>query len=282
MLTWLVFKSLLAITLLTPTSWFYQEGLLAISVIHGLSDSIFAIISLIVLKQKTQISLPKVSDLKSAIQQPKGDTYIIIFQQLITPISMIMLTMIAAKIDYTYVASFALLFRLEALFLLLPMVLTTSLPAIIGTNYWSGHKDRVKAAYQLAFALIIIVQLLIACWLYFNSKLLTALICPQQSVAFLIESYLLWLPISYIGAGCAIVYQSCLNAKGKTELATLLGIIHRIVLLIPFTYLGSITTVEHGLFIGIMLGHLGSGLAVAYLFKKEKSNHHYKNKVVLT
>jgi Na+-driven multidrug efflux pump len=274
MLSWLATKSLLAIILLSPSSPFHQQGLLGISIVHGVSDFLFSSISLYILSQKLSLKLPSFDDITANFHQPKFDAFMVVAQQLITPISMAILTLIAASIDYSYVAAFALIFRLEAILLLLPMVLTTSMPAIIGTNFWSGHHHRVSQAYLLVFSTIITAQILIAIVIYYQYDFLTALICPQTSVAILLKQYFIWVPIGYVGAGCAIVYQSCLNAKGKTAQATALGIMHRIVLLLPLALIGSMLSSQHSFFQGIMLGHLAAGLSVVLIFKYIKIRQH--------
>ena len=169
MLSWLGFKGILVVVLSLPESDYYQIGLVGITYTHGVSDLLFACISFYFLKRTTKITLPKIAHIKQALNARKRDSFLVMTQQLITPISMAVLTVIAASIDYSYVAAFALLFRMEALFLLLPMVLTTSMPAIIGTNYWSGHFARVKQAYVYIFSFIIITQLMLAAFLFFNS-----------------------------------------------------------------------------------------------------------------
>ena len=119
---------------------------------------------------------------------------------------------------------FAFIFRMESIFLLLPMMLTTTMPCIIGTNYWLGHFKRVKQAYYFAFIVIAIVQLGLAILLMINNNMLSYFICPEGEVAELLAIYLTWLPLGYIGAGFAIVYQSCLNAEGKPIQACSLGV----------------------------------------------------------
>ena len=271
MLSWLAVKSVLIIIFLTPESFFYQEGLLGVAFTHGISDVLFAFVSIYMLKRKIDIQFPSLFDITTAFAKPKLDVCLVVFQQLITPLSMAVLTAIAASIDYSYVAAFALLFRMEAIFLILPMVLTTSMPAIIGTNYWSGHYERVNKAYYFIFSTIIITQFIIAIILFYFSDFLSALVCPQGAVADHIKNYLNWVPFGYFGAGCAIVYQSCLNAKGKVANATVVAVMHRIVLLLPLSFFGGGMENEVGFFQGLMLGHFGAGLYLFYLFKKINS-----------
>jgi len=271
MFSWLLAKSILVIALLTPESHWHLSGLSGLALSHVSVDMLFALISLLLLVNKTEIELPSFKELRIAIFTTKHDGLFIILQQLITPISIALLTMIAASIDYSYVAAFAFILRIESLLLLLPMVLTTSMPCIIGTNYWSGHMARVRSAYIITFFTIILSQLLLAILLYLNSDLLSYFICPEGPVAQLTTNFLTWVPIGYIGAGCAIVYQSCLNSEGKTLQASFIGIAHRLLLLLPIAFIGAFIASENSFFQAIMIGHLISGLYVIYLFKKRKA-----------
>ncbi|MFT5757592.1 MAG: Na+-driven multidrug efflux pump [Alteromonadaceae bacterium] len=268
MLSWLLVKSMLAIALLTPESLWHLPGLSGLALSHVGVDMLFALISLLLLANKTALELPSFKELRSAVLSTKHDGLFIILQQLITPISIALLTMIAATIDYSYVAAFAFILRIESLLLLLPMVLTTSMPCIVGINYWSGHMLRVKEAYFITFFTLVLSQFILAILLYLNSDLLSSFICAEGAVAQLITNFLTWVPIGYIGAGCAIVYQSCLNSEGKTLQASFIGITHKLLLLLPIAYIGASIASENSFFQAIMLGHLVSGLYVIYLFKK--------------
>ncbi|MCJ8321983.1 MAG: MATE family efflux transporter [Colwellia sp.] len=271
---WLLTKSLLAIVLLTPESSWHLVGLSSLAVNHLTIDLLFAVISMVLLINKVPLKWPSKAQFREIYFSPSTDNLaglIVISQQLITPISFALLTMIAASIDSTYIAAFAIILRMESLFLLIPMVLTASMPCIIGINYWSGRIDRVKAAYFITFAVIVLSQSLIAILLYLNSDMLSYFVCSETSVARFISSYLTWVPLGYIGAGCAIVYQSCLNSEGKTLIASTIGITHRLLFLLPMALLGTVIDTENSFFQAIMFGHLLSGGYVIYLFKKQKS-----------
>jgi len=276
MLSWLLAKSILAIVLLTPESAWHLQGLSGLALNHLSIDMLFALISLLLLKNKIELELPSFSELCMAIFSSKHDGLFVILQQLITPISIALLTMIAASIDYTYVAAFAFILRIESILLLLPMVLTTSMPCIIGTNYWSGHMIRVKEAYIITFFTVVMSQAFLALLLYFNSDLLSYFICSESAVAQIITNFLIWVPIGYVGAGCAIVYQSCLNSEGKTVQASTIGIVHRLLFLLPISFIGAMLLGENSFFQAIMLGHLCSGLYVIYLFRKRKAVENHK------
>lgn len=267
MVAWIVLKGSLALLLLLPQSPWYFDSLVAISLIHAISDISFTLISFYLLQRKVKLSWPSLNEFKTQCKQPKLNSILVIGQQLITPLSLAILTIIAASYNHIYVAAFALIFKLEAIILLIPMALTTSMPAIIGFNYWTGHHDRVKQAYRYMFATVLIAQFVIAIALNYTVDFWANSLCPHDSVTIHLKHYLTWLPWGYIGAGCVIVYQSTLNAKDKAITASVLGIMHRLILLIPLAWFG-LNDGEYSLYPALMLAHLSSGFCVLYLFRR--------------
>ncbi|KGJ95235.1 MATE family efflux transporter [Colwellia psychrerythraea] len=267
MVAWIVLKGSLALLLLLPQSPLYFDSLTAISIVHAISDISFTLISLYILHSKIKLKLPSLSELKNQCKQPKLASILVIGQQLITPLSLAILTLIAASYSHTYVAAFALIFKLEAIILLIPMALTTSMPAIIGFNYWTGHHDRVKQAYRYMFATVLTAQFVIAVALSYSVDFWATSLCPHDNVTIHLKHYLTWLPWGYIGAGCVIVYQSTLNAKDKAVNASILGIIHRIGLVIPLSWF-ALSESEYSLYPALTLAHLLSGVCVFYLYRR--------------
>ncbi len=273
MMFWLLVKSLVAVLLLTPESYYYMQHLDGLALAHSGVDSLFALISILLLYKKVNLLWPSWLELRRAIFSVKLCSIIMVLQQLITPLSIALLTIIAAKISYSYVAAFAFIFRMESIFLLLPMVLTTTMPSIVGMNYWLGHFSRVKQAYYVAFIAVAVVQLIVAIVLLINNNMLSYFICPEGEVAELLTIYLTWVPFGYIGAGFAIVYQSCLNAEDKPLQACSVGVMHRLILLLPFAFIGGLMSTDSSLFQALMFGHLAAALYVIYLFRKRGFNH---------
>ena len=267
MVAWVVLKGTLAVLLLMPQSPLYYDSLIAISLVHAISDISFTLISFYILQKKVKLCWPSLSEFKAQCKQPKLTSTLVIAQQLVTPLSLAILTIIAASYNHTYIAAFALIFKLEAIILLIPMALTTSMPAIIGFNYWTGHHSRVAQAYRYMFAIVIVGQLIIATVLNYTIDFWAHSLCSHDSVIVHLKHYLTWLPWGYIGAGCVIVYQSTLNAKDKVISASFLSVIHRLVLLIPLAWFG-FNDNEFSLYPALMLAHLLGGTYVIYLFRK--------------
>jgi len=267
MVAWISVKGSIALLLLMPNSPFYYDNLLAVALVHAISDISFTLISLYILVKKIKLKWPQPNEVVKSFRRPPIKGVFVIGQQLITPLSLAVLTMIAASYNHTYIAAFALIFKLEAILLLIPMVLTTSMPAIIGFNYWSGHHDRVKQAYRYMFTILLLSQFSIAIFLHYTMDFWANSLCPHDSVTLHLKHYLTWLPWGYLGAACVIVYQSTLNAKDQVYKATILGIAHRLMLLIPLAWLG-MNFNEYYLYPALMIAHLFSGLVVIFIFNK--------------
>jgi Na+-driven multidrug efflux pump len=257
LLLWMMCKSV-GLTVLVHQSELHL--LSSLGELHAFVDVLFAAIglSLVFIRHK--------SSLFSSSKAVNGnlDTILIICQQLMPACSLALLTYIASQFDAAFIAVFALTFKIEALALLIPMVLTASLPAIVGVNYWSNNKKRAVSILKSAFYLIIAMQGVIAALLYLFQSQLFAGICPDCQQIALLKYFIQFLPISYVGLGMAMVYVSCLNAMGKSKQAMVFLAFHRLLLIPVLAVLGLNLLGNLGLFIGLAVSHLVMGCFVFY------------------
>ncbi len=230
----------------------------AAGLVHLIADSFFALLSLVMLFNKLKIdwrTLAKPAPIR-AIQTLSMVGLSATLQQLFTPISITLLTVLVVSYGQIYVAVLGIIFRLEALLLLIPMVLTTALPSIVGVNWWSGHANRVKAVLFQAKLLVAASQLLIAFSLVFFAPTIAAWFSEGQHIQYSIETYLKIVPLGYIGAGVSIICQSSFNATGHFVKACALSFTHRIVLMLSCCFIGLQLHGIEGLFFGILAAHL--------------------------
>ncbi len=248
LLLWMMCKS---IGLLVLAQQSELHLLSSLAQLHAFVDVLFAAIglSLVFMRHK--------SSLFASDKAVNGnlDTILIICQQLIPACSLALLTYIASQSDTAFIGVFALTFKIEALALLIPMVLTASLPAIVGVNYWSNNKKRTVSILKSAFYLIIAMQCVIAALLYLFQSQLFAGICPDCQQITLLKYFIQFLPISYVGLGMSMVYVSCLNAMGKSKQAMVFLAFHRLLLIPILAVLGLNLLGNMGLFIGLAVSH---------------------------
>jgi len=146
------------------------------------------------------------------------------------------------------------------------MVFTASLPGLIAANWWAGKIHRVKALIIQGVIIITLTQVLLAGVLYFYAETIAAEISQSTNLQQYIEHYLIYVPISFIGAGCTMLALSSLNAIGKSANASILGFGHKVILILLFSFIGGWTASITGVFIGIALAHIVSLVLVSKLF----------------
>jgi Na+-driven multidrug efflux pump len=264
---WMTSKILLTLFLFNFTVLSQHAALETAALVHLVADAIFAVISIWLLLKKLnikaygQISIEPLNTFKtmSIVGLPAT------LQQLLTPLSITLLTVMVVSYGQIYVAVLGIVFRLEVLLLLLPMVLTTSLPSIIGVNWWSGHRDRVRWFLFNSKIAVALCQLLIAIALLIWAEHIAAIFSQDQHIQHSIQLYLTIVPIGFVGAGITIICQSSFNATGHFIKASILSLSHRIVLKLSCGYIGIINHGIEGLFIGILCAHLlSAGLALIF------------------
>ena len=271
LLLWMMCKSVGLIVLLHQSELHLLSSL---GELHAFVDVLFAVIGL------SHVFIRHKSSLFSSSKAVNGnlDTILIIFQQLMPACSLALLTYIASQFDTAFIAVFAITFKIEALALLIPMVLTASLPAIVGVNYWSNNKKRAVGILKSALFLITVMQCVIAVLLYLFQSQLFAGICPDCQQIVLLKYFIQFLPISYVGLGMSMVYVSCLNAMGKSKQAMVFLAFHRLLLIPILAVLGLNLLGNMGLFIGLAVSHFIMGgfvfyqIAVVYSRSSDEQN----------
>jgi len=273
LVTWMLTKSFLSYGLISSgqCSQFLESGILGIGYAHLISDTLFVLISLGILFRDLGMKKLKISTMqwKKTLEQMSVTGLNASLQQLYLPITVGLLTFYVVTIAEDKVALLSIIFRIEALGLLIPMVFTASLPGIIAANWWAGNHNRVKSLIIQGVVIITITQVILALVLYFNAQLIAVKISKNTLLQQNIKQYLIYVPISFVGAGCTMLGLSCLNAIGKSANASILSFVHKIVLILLFSVVGGWYASITGVFFGIALAHITSLLFVTKLFTQK-------------
>jgi len=263
LLCWMLFKLYILVQVIDSQS---TNLIMQLGQLHFFSDMVFALLGLLLLFRKSPFCFKTLK--LDIIFKDKKVSLILMLQQLIPPLSLAFLMALVARVDESHLGVFSLVFRLEPLLLLLPMVLTASLPASIGLNFWSGNKKCCFEVLKLSFIFIAIFQLIIAVLLnVYMSELITAL-CPDCEQVKMIRNYLALLPFSYMALGIVILYPSCLNAIGRPKQALITLIVHRMVLIPAFVLLAFFSGQQNNIYFALFFAHIAAGLFVFFHFKK--------------
>ncbi|KID58826.1 hypothetical protein JF50_02935 [Pseudoalteromonas luteoviolacea] len=196
----------------------------------------------------------------------------IVSMQLLTPIAQSVLMAIVASQGSEAVAAYGVVMRLEPLALLLPMVLTTSLPIFVGQNWEAKKSLRVRRGIKLSILTCVVWQLIVSVVLFSAADLLGVGFCKQTFVSQSIELALTVLPLSYIALAAAMLYVSCCNATGRSMAALNVSIIRLFGLSIPFAFFGAYIAGFTGIVWGLAFANmlLGIGLLVYCVVQREQ------------
>ena len=266
---WMLCKILLALALFNGLLPRPTCPLETAALIHIICDALFAIIGLYLLCKKldikrfTHVKIEPIKTFRRLAVVGVPAT----MQQILTPLSITLLTIMVVSYGQVYVALLGIVFRLEMLLLLVPMVLTTALPSIVGVNWWSGQYLRVRLFMRHAKNAVIVSQLIVTLILYVYAPNIAAWFATDNTIADNIVIYLQLVPISFIAAGITIISQSSLNASGHYGKASLISVFHRIIFKMSCCYIGLTLAGIQGLFIGIISAHILSALLTLVLSK---------------
>jgi Na+-driven multidrug efflux pump len=270
LVTWMITKSVLSYNLIGDgqCSQLLDTGIIGAGYAHLISDTLFAVISLVIIIHELGIEKHQISAIQwiSTLKQMSVTGLNASLQQLYLPITIGILTFYIASIAEDKVALLSIIFRIETLGLFIPMVFTASLPGLIAANWWAGKIVRVKALIIQGVIIITMTQVLLAYVLYFYAETIAAEISQSTNLQQYIQHYLIYVPISFIGAGCTMLAISSLNAIGKSANASILGFGHKVILILLFSIIGGWYASIPGVFVGVALAHIISLILVSKLF----------------
>ena len=200
-------------------------------------------------------SLPDINGFKNNFKQLIDIAIPAVLANTIVPITAAMLTSLAAGLGTNAVAGFGVGIRIEAVSLLIPYAMSSTLPMFIGQNLGAEKPDRITAALKLSFKFVVIFQLVIYALLALFATPIAALFSDEISVQNTIIWFLLIVPISYGLSGIVILVNVSMNVLGKPKIALYINLIRLALLYFPLAYLGVQLFEIEGLFVGIALGN---------------------------
>ena len=180
--------------------------------------------------------------------------------QVMTPFALLFLTWIIAQRGDEGVAALGVFFRLEQLILILPMLLTTSLPVFIGQNWGCGYINRVRQGWKLTVFACVSFQIVLAIILWNLAHFIAGHFCGETQVRQIIEQSLSIVPVSFAGLGIALISISATKAMGLANDGLNLSLKRFIILLLPACYIGEQLAGVTGFFIGMAIANFLIGL----------------------
>ncbi|KZN30485.1 hypothetical protein N480_05890 [Pseudoalteromonas luteoviolacea S2607] len=277
---------LMSALLFSPVAHSVQlSGLEKLGIAHFFAASIGCIYALFLLVVKENISI-KVNLLsqksRAALRCLIRLSVPVVAMQLLTPIAQSLLMGVVATQGNDAVAAYGVVMRLEPIALLLPMVLTTSLPIFVGQNWEAKKALRVRRGVKLAVVVCVVWQLVIATLLFLGADMLSVGFCKQSDVKGAINFAVSVLPISYVALAAVMLYVSCCNAIGRSGVALNFSIVRLFVLSVPSAYIGAAVAGFHGIVWGLTLSNFILGVCLVLYSAKKNETLSVQKKVVLS
>jgi len=264
---WMLLKSLVSFVWIGggECSLIEGAGLIGAGYAHVLVDATMALVSVVILARGLNFQIKQFSSLswRNTARELSVTGLNAGLQQFYTPLSIAVLTFYFAIVAESKVSILGIVFRIEAMALLVPMVFTASMPGLIAANWWAGNIRRVKQFVVQGFLIIALVQLVLAVVVYNYSLEIANQLTQDSFLHQDLQAYLQIVPFSFVGAGCAMLALSCLNAIGKSSHASMLGLSHRVLLILSLALGGGLLYGMAGIFWGIAIAHWLS-LALVY------------------
>ncbi|MGF1722858.1 MATE family efflux transporter [Vibrio kyushuensis] len=181
------------------------------------------------------------------------------------PLAGAILMVLLASHGTVAVAAFGAAQRIESLLILVLMALTSVLTPFMAQNLGADNSQRSFSALFISMRFAIVFQLIIFVMMVPLSIPLARLFSQEQSVRDLLWHYLLVVPFSYGFQGVTMMLIAGLNALHKPMQAFQWSIMRLFLFTLPIAWLGSILYDVEGLFIGIAVGNIISGVC-SYLY----------------
>ena len=191
---------------------------------------------------------------------------------MMAPLTIGILTHIAANYGDSAVAALGVGTRIESLAMIGVMALSSVLVPFIGQNRGAKKHSRVSDSIQFAIKFTILWGGAICILLAISAPIISRIFSDNAEVIQLTQIFLWVIPISYTGMGLIIVASATYNAFHQPKVAAALVFTRLFILMIPMALIGAYFWQVEGIFVGVMVANiLAGGLAYTQLKRKISS-----------
>jgi putative MATE family efflux protein len=152
---------------------------------------------------------------------------------LIAPISIAITTLLVARYSPESVAGFGVASRVESLFLVVIMGISSIMGPFVGQNWGAGQHNRVGLALKISFRFASIWGVGSAILLWFLATPIAGLFSEDPQVIESASIYLQVMPITYIFLAIIMISSSTANGMGNPLPSLIMSFLRLIVVYIP-------------------------------------------------
>lgn len=178
-------------------------------------------------------------------------------------------TIIARTMGDLEVAAFTVAGRTEMLGIALLYALSACIGANTGQNGGAGHTVRVKEAFAFSYKVCFAWGIFIAAISFIFANQIPAIYSKDADVIALAAPYFRIVPITLIGYGIVFVSAAGLNGLGRPKYGLIYTTIRSLVFYIAFIWIGAERAGMEGVYVGIALANILSGI-IAYFYTTKR------------
>ncbi|MEE3197145.1 MAG: MATE family efflux transporter [Pseudomonadota bacterium] len=188
---------------------------------------------------------------------------------LLTPITMGIITALVAGFGPFAVAGFGVASRVESFVLIVIFALSSSLGPFVGQNFGAGQISRVNQAVHLSNRFCVTYGLIAAVFLFVLAQPLSAFFIYYPMVIDVASAYFRVVSFTLGGFGVMMVALSSFNAFGRPMPAAVLSFAKMFLVYVPLAWLLSATLGLSGIFWANAISHLLLGVASFMWLRRE-------------
>ncbi len=245
-------------------------GLQGAAIATVISRATTLVAALWVLGVQERMLSPKLPDLEETLWCWKDILYVGLpasATQMITPLSVGIVTSLLAGYGAATVAAFGIASRIESFAMITMMALAASIGPFVGQNWGAQQYTRVQQALRISVLFCLFWGVLMFVVLGPFGASLAALFNPDPDVIAIAARYLWIVPISYAGAGVIQVSSATFNALSRPMPTVIMTGMRMVVLYVPLAYVGSHWFGANGVFGAAAIANILVGLG-AYLWNQ--------------
>tara|TARA_R110001592_G_scaffold138511_5_gene357718 strand:+ start:19919 stop:21274 length:1356 start_codon:yes stop_codon:yes gene_type:complete len=192
---------------------------------------------------------------------------------LIAPLSVGITTWFVAKYSPEAVAGFGVASRIESLFLVVIMGLSSIMGPFVGQNWGAKNYQRVFSGIDISLKFIFYWGLITTLFLWLFSDHLTGLFSDDPVVIQSASHYLIILPFSYLFLGSIMVTSSAANGMGNPIPSLVMSFLRLIGIYIPFIFIFLEYMDVSGIYLAAAIANIIVGVGAFTWYKKLKKTY---------
>ena len=212
-------------------------------------------------------SIPKYKDVINSWKQIVYIAFPAILSRLLIPVSMGIVTRMAAELGTPAVAAFGSGIKISGISLVPLRALSVSMLPFTGQNWGAKLFGRVQSARIIALRFSILWGALLAVTMLLLGGKIARLFSAEPEVIVGISLFLWIDPIGYGLRGVFFMSNAIMNAINKPMVPAILIVLRLAILYVPLAYLGMKFWLLPGMFAGMALANILSGI-VAWIIAK--------------